>query len=480
MRAVQISRSLIGLTFMAGLGQTAAINQFIPFTYTNNVQTGLISTFPTGTYTATDGTQFSIPASGNNFYDNGSAKFTANAQLTISVSLPNATDVYTLMNAYYGGLPTTVATIQFVGTGGASMTCSLVSGAIIRDFSNSGPFDNSLNNGAVSGVNAANTFKCGDGSAYSDAPNGACLGSGGTGIVSTGSQGYYVVDEQHFSLGSTFLGQTLTQIILTNSTSIAQVILLGMTATYTPNPVPASTGVVTTSSNEPTIAANTWIEIHGTNLAQETTTWSSLPSTAFATTLPTSLGGVSATVNNKPAAIYYISPTQVNVLAPIDTAVGPVQVQLSTQFGSTTPMAINEQTYSLAFLIIDLPQSHVAAVHNSSSLNGTVIAPPGEFPGITTLPAQPGENVSIFATGFGEPATPITNQLTGAGALPNNPTITIGGLPATVTFAGLVAPGEYQFNVVIPSNAPNGDLPLIATYQGNTTQAQGTVITVHN
>jgi uncharacterized protein (TIGR03437 family) len=123
----------------------------------------------------------------------------------------------------------------------------------------------------------------------------------------------------------------------------------------------------------------------------------------------------------------------------------------------------------------------VAAVHNSSSsLNGTLIAPPGEFPGLTTVPAQPGENVSIFATGFGEPATPITNQLSGAGALPTTPSITIGGIPATVTFAGLVAPGEYQFNVMIPTNAPNGDLPLIATYQGNTTQSQATVITVHN
>lgn len=259
-----------------------------------------------------------------------------------------------------------------------------------------------------------------------------------------------------------------------------------------PDSVPISTEVVTTSSNVPMIAPNTWIEIHGTNLAQQTDTWGDtagdLPAPAFQTTLPTSLDGVSATVNNKPAAVYYVSPTQVNVLAPVDAAVGPVQVQVTTQFGSTTPMSVNEQTYSLAFLIIDQPKTHVAAIHNGSSLPnggssqpaGTLIAPAGEFPGLTTVPAQPGENVSIFATGFGQPATPITNQLTGAGALSTNPSITIGGLPATVTFAGLVAPGEYQFNVVIPPNAPNGDLPLIATYQGNTTQAQGTVIAVHN
>ena len=248
-----------------------------------------------------------------------------------------------------------------------------------------------------------------------------------------------------------------------------------------PDSTPISTEVVTTSSNAPTIAPNTWIEIHGTNLAQDTTTWSTLPASAFATTLPTSLGGVSATVNNKPAAVYFISPNQVNVLAPIDNAVGPVQVQLTTQFGSTAPMNVNEQAYSLAVLLIDQPQTHIAAVHNiTSSMNGTVIAPPGEFPGLTTVPAQPGENVSIFATGFGSPAAPITNQLTGAGALPTLPSITIGGIPAVVTGAALVGPGEYQFNVVIPPNAPNGDLPFIVTYQGNTTQAQGAVITVHN
>jgi len=48
---------------------------------------------------------------------------------------------------------------------------------------------------------------------------------------------------------------------------------------------------------------------------------------------------------------------------------------------------------------------------------------------------------------------------------------------ATVTFAGLVVPGEYQFNVVLPASLPDGDQPLTATYNGLTTQA-GTLITV--
>jgi hypothetical protein len=49
---------------------------------------------------------------------------------------------------------------------------------------------------------------------------------------------------------------------------------------------------------------------------------------------------------------------------------------------------------------------------------------------------------------------------------------------ATVAFAGLVAPGEFQFNVVVPSSLANGDQPVTATYNGLTTQA-GTLLTVH-
>ena len=59
------------------------------------------------------------------------------------------------------------------------------------------------------------------------------------------------------------------------------------------------------------------------------------------------------------------------------------------------------------------------------------------------------------------------------------PVVTIGGAQATVVFAGLVAPGEYQFNVTVPASLANGDQPIMATYGGLTTQA-GTLLTVHN
>jgi uncharacterized protein (TIGR03437 family) len=57
------------------------------------------------------------------------------------------------------------------------------------------------------------------------------------------------------------------------------------------------------------------------------------------------------------------------------------------------------------------------------------------------------------------------------------PVITIGGVIALVTFAGLVAPGEFQFNVVVLPSLANGDQPTMAIYNGLTTQA-GTLVTV--
>jgi len=57
--------------------------------------------------------------------------------------------------------------------------------------------------------------------------------------------------------------------------------------------------------------------------------------------------------------------------------------------------------------------------------------------------------------------------------------VTIGGVPATVQFAGLVGPGEFQFNVVVPPGLGNGDQTITAAYNGASTQA-GTLLTVHN
>jgi uncharacterized protein (TIGR03437 family) len=57
--------------------------------------------------------------------------------------------------------------------------------------------------------------------------------------------------------------------------------------------------------------------------------------------------------------------------------------------------------------------------------------------------------------------------------------IKIGGITAEVQFAGLVFPGQYQFNVVVPSTVGDGDQPLTVTYGGSSTPT-GILITIQH
>jgi uncharacterized protein (TIGR03437 family) len=58
----------------------------------------------------------------------------------------------------------------------------------------------------------------------------------------------------------------------------------------------------------------------------------------------------------------------------------------------------------------------------------------------------------LFGTGFGPttPSTPIGQLFSTANPTASTVTTTILQQPATVQFAGEIAPGLYQFNVVVP------------------------------
>ena len=240
---------------------------------------------------------------------------------------------------------------------------------------------------------------------------------------------------------------------------------------------PTISKIVTTSSGGTQIAQNSWIEVHGTNLANTTTTWSNIGWDFAHNGLPTTVGNVSATVNGKPAAIFYVSPTQVNVLTPLDNATGSVSVQLSTPNGTTAMTPVTELPAAPALLVFDVA-GHVAAEHLSFALLGPASL---DAPGYTFTPAAPGEIVTVYATGFGQTNPAFTGQLANLGPYPLNlpglPSVTIGNLPATVSFAGLVGAGLYQINLTVPSSAPAGDLPIVAMFNGVSTQTTA-VITV--
>jgi uncharacterized protein (TIGR03437 family) len=237
-------------------------------------------------------------------------------------------------------------------------------------------------------------------------------------------------------------------------------------------PTPAVTLVANAEGGVATIAPNTWVEIKGSNLgpAGDTRIWQG--SDFVGGQLPTSLDGLSVTVNGVPAYIYYVSPTQVNILTPPNAISGSVPVQVSDNGAIGANFTVQAQAESPSFFIFG-GGPYIAATH----VNGSYLGPTSLYPGLTT-PAQPGETIVIYANGFGSTSTPVVSgSETQSGTLSPMPVITIGGVAATVTFAGLVAPGEFQFNVVVPPSLASGDQPTIAMYNGLTTQA-GTLITV--
>jgi uncharacterized protein (TIGR03437 family) len=238
-------------------------------------------------------------------------------------------------------------------------------------------------------------------------------------------------------------------------------------------PAPAISLVANAEGESPAIAPNAWVEIKGSNLAQpgDTRIWQG--SDFVANKMPTALDNVSVKVNGKPAYVYYISALQINILTPPDALSGSISVvvtnngQISAAFNAPT------QSLSPSFFVFN-GGPYVAATHP----DGTLIGPASLFPGATS-PAKPGETIVLYANGFGPTNVPVqSGSVAQSGTLSPLPAVKIGGTDAVVQFAGLVSPGEFQFNVVVPANTPNGDQPITASYNGFSTQS-GTLVTVH-
>jgi uncharacterized protein (TIGR03437 family) len=253
-----------------------------------------------------------------------------------------------------------------------------------------------------------------------------------------------------------------------------------------PGHVAASTiAMVNTSWGGADIAQNTFIEVKGTNLVPATTPaagtiWSNAPDFASGK-MPTNLDGVSVTVNGKPAFVYFYcsavtstacATDQIDVLTPLDSSTGPVQVVVTSGSTVSTSFTVNMKAVVPTFLLFNA-LGPVVATHSDYSLLGAAAL----YPGATT-PAKPGEAVVLYAIGFGLPVNLLVNGSSSqAGSLPSAPVCQVGGLAASA-IATLISPGLYQVNLTIPPGAPSGDDPIVCTYNNGATTPAGDFISV--
>jgi uncharacterized protein (TIGR03437 family) len=250
--------------------------------------------------------------------------------------------------------------------------------------------------------------------------------------------------------------------------------------TATSNP-PTISAVVSASGFNANagLASGTWLEIYGTNLSTTSRGWAT--SDFNGSNAPTSLDGVSVTIDGIPAYVDYVSPGQVNVQAPDDPNTGAgVQVLVTNSAGQSNGFSMQKNAIAPAVLAPSSfnTQGHqwIVALHSDQSYVGKT----GLINGLTFRPAKVGETIVIYGIGFGPvtPTTPAGVIATQATALQTQPNFRFGQTQATLVYSGL-APnfvGLFQFNVTVP-NVGAGDMPLNIDV-GGVTVNQNCYITV--
>ena len=218
------------------------------------------------------------------------------------------------------------------------------------------------------------------------------------------------------------------------------------------NPV----GAVNAASSSPytaQLSPGEFLTLYGTGLAGTTAT-ASLP-------YQTTFQGVQVLVNQNPAPIQYVSPTQISIVVPYGTnpnAVAQIYV-INNGTNSNLISAFTGLTSAGVFTEPSGGLGYAAALHPDYSVISAA------------SPAQVGETVALYLTGMGV----VTPRVADGARAPSNPLSYTTANPlvylldksgnykqALIGFSGL-APGFaglYQINFTVPSGIVSGDATL--------------------
>lgn len=203
----------------------------------------------------------------------------------------------------------------------------------------------------------------------------------------------------------------------------------------------------------------------GTNLSGVTVAAQSLP-------LPTSLGGTVVIVKDSKgierfAPLFYVSPLQINFLIPKDTAEGVATISIQSAGVTTTAGVMNVGKLAPALFAADASgQGVAAAVVQRVTADGASSYEDAYFYDIQKKPvAKPidlgpeGEQVYLLLFGTGVQFRAALTDVT----------VTIGGVPADVTYAGPQGyfVGVDQLNAKLPrSLMGRKDVEVVLTVAG--------------
>ncbi len=227
---------------------------------------------------------------------------------------------------------------------------------------------------------------------------------------------------------------------------------------------PSNGPVITTVSDNlidgGAVVPGGWFYVKGTDLAETTRIWGG-SDFSDPNTLPTDLNGVEVWVNGAPVPVYFISPGQVNAQAPSNIS-GTITVQV-VRLG----LPSNTLTAPVAGIQPSLYYYQAGSKSYAAALfvDYTIMGDPAVVPG--TRKAKPGDIIQLYASGLApsQAGSAVTSPvpITGVG-------VTIGTTDAQVSFAGLVAPGQFQVNFTVPQ-LPDGEYSIKVSASGKTSQS---------
>ena len=253
------------------------------------------------------------------------------------------------------------------------------------------------------------------------------------------------------------------------------------TCTNTTPPVITSITSASAYGGYSYFASGSWLEIKGINLADPADPrlsaatnpgqWTSADFSGV--NAPTSLDGVSVSINGKAAYVWYLSPTQLNVQAPEDSTTGDVAVAATNCKATSVPFTFARRSSAPGFLA---PSNYSAGgtpylVATFASDGAYVLnKSTGAALGLNSRPAKPGDLIIAYGIGFGD-VNPVT--LPGvivqvSNTLVNAITLSFGSTEATLSYAGLAGGfvGLYEFFITVPSPLANGDYQINVMQNG--------------
>ena len=197
------------------------------------------------------------------------------------------------------------------------------------------------------------------------------------------------------------------------------------------------------------LAPGSIITIFGENLAK------GVASTSNPATPPNSLNSVTVTAGGVVAPLFFVSPTQINAVLAASTPLGSQTLTVTSSTG----------TFSTTITVDKAAPPGIFSLFGTGTRDGAIInAITFKLGAFSTKTGSVTTFLAIFATGL-DLSTP--------------PTVTIGGVPATVQFAG-AAPcclGLQQINVMIPDSlAGAGRVPVILQSGGKSSNTVQVVI----